>query len=343
MHTQPDLPDSGREYPERPRFFAMQYQDQLLVSQAIRTIGTDGFALLVRVVLAEDRLWYRRAPNFWNSELTADLAWSEDKLDRVRRKLVTMGLLHFERERKRDAASYWVLTPAWLEPPTEVPHRGDSAGDPAPVRGDVRGDVRNLLPYSPVPNSLDPTPPPPSPSVAVARTGAGSEAWAAVEREMIELGIGEPEKPLREMQGHQVLPDLALGVLRFASESKAWNGGKIRRRLINLRPGQNPRNVALWMQPDHPERLPRPARASSPAVQHLAVQREEDGRLRQLLLDYEREVAGKSIREIIDTFHVPAPLSDQLTRYQRWDHIRSDRLQIAVLEIVQRHVTVRPN
>lgn len=328
-------------YPERPKLFALVYQDQLMAARAIRTIGTDGFALLIKIVLTEDRLWYRRPPDFWNSELAADLGWSEDKLDRVRKKLCAMGLLHYDREHSREAGVYWVLVPAWMAPP-EVTR--DADGSPAPVRGIMREDVRGImredmrnLPKAliPIPNPT-PTPPPPE-------TPTAASAWAAVEQEMARLGIGETAKPLECLQSHQVSPDLALGVLRFASESGAWEGGKIRRRLINLWPGQDPRNPKLWMRPDHPERLPRSAAPASAADVAAVTQREQDRRLRQLLIDFEAEVKGRTIPEIVALYDMPEPLQQRLSSYQRWEQIRSDTLQLAVLEIVQRHTMAGVN
>ncbi len=305
--------------------------------------------MLTAIVLAEDQLRYERPPSFWNSNLTTLLGWSVDKLDRVRKKLLAMDLLHYDRDTCRDQAIYWVKTPAWFVPAPAEP----SATSSAPLRN-LRTGAEGVAEHlaegvaehpaePPTPNSpitLRPNPPPSPPSRE--RSPLGAE-WAAVEREMIEVGIGEPSEPMRSLQSHQVPASLALGVLRFASETGAWDGGKIRRRLINLRPGQDPRQPRLWMKPDRPHCLPPALRVPTATQQATACDRDEDRRLRQMLLDFGAEVTGKTIREIVEAYEVPPPLRERLSAFQRWEHIRSGTLQLAVLEIVSRHIQPTPN
>jgi len=57
--------------------------------------------------------------------------------------------------------------------------------------------------------------------------------------------------------------------------------------------------------------------------------------LRQLLLDLQPMVQGKTIDELAAAFELPARLRERLGAYQRWEQIRSDVLQLDVLTHVE--------
>gem|GEM_PF-5756272 len=342
--TQHTLPPGGADYPQRPPFFANRYLRQLLDSGAVQITGTEAFALLTVIVMTEDLMRYQRPPCFWNATLERQLNWSEDKLDRVRRKACNAGLLHYDRDGCRSQGFYWVLSPAWLEtlpPAPESPAplppilRGmepitrTGAGDSADVNAGDSADANAGLTFlnSPIPNS----PPSPSPSEAT---------WAVVEREMFRQGIHEARKPLESLASNHVPPALALDVLRYASETGAWEPGKVRRRLINLRPGDDARDPHGWMKPDRPDRVPQSARSTLPSGSDASAQRQSDARYRQLEL-FEDQVAGKTPQAIADAFAIPEPIRNRLVEYESWERIqqRNSALRYAVLEAIAHSIS----
>lgn len=349
--SQQRLPPAGMDYPARVPYFANHYLRQAKASGAVKIMGTEAYALLAVVVLDEDQLRYGRPPSYWNSNLADQLGWSVDKLDRIRSKLIAMDLLHYDRSHCREEAIYWVKTPAWFVPPAAEPSAVPSAPlrnirthaegiAEHPAEGSAEGTAEPPIPDSCIPVFPDspPKPSPPSPSPA-----PSVQEWERVRGEILAAGVREADGPMQQLRLHQVPASLVRAVLRLARETGAWEGGKLRRRLINLQRGQDPRDLELWPAPDHPQKLPAALRAPSPAEQAEATRRDENRRLHQLLMDFGDELKGKTIPEIVSTFEIPQPLQQHLARYQRWEHVRSGAVQLAVLEIVSRHMTPNPN
>lgn len=165
----------------------------------------------------------------------------------------------------------------------------------------------------------------PSPSQA--------DAWVVVEREMFELSIVETSEPLRSLRGHQVSPSLAQAVLRLARETGAWSPAKVRRRLINLRPDQDPRHLQLWQPPDQPHRLPSELLRSNAQEQDRKVT-DRDKRVAELEGRLAAYVQGRTCGEIAADFEVPDPLRSRLLYYGTWSAIRNDDVRLKTLEII---------
>ena len=150
---------------------------------------------------------------------------------------------------------------------------------------------------------------------------------------MLNQGIGETAEPLRSLQLTRCPPSLALGVLRYASETQLWSPARVRRRLINLRPGQDPCDRHTWMQPDRG-----PAhRVASPTAGDESRARES--RLRQLELEFEPILKGfANLGEVIARYQPPEAIAARLRPYstQRWSRSlrANDDTRLALLEFL---------
>jgi hypothetical protein len=351
------LPSAGRDYPQRPAYFALHYLRLVLDFGSTAEIGDCGYVLLSIIVMAEDRLRYSRAPTFWSAHFESLTGWDAKKVSRVRKRLVEAGLLHYERTSRRRQGIYWVLQPAGMElpesyfatpatPATPQPvtkekpvlneggsqtntvnfaRNDDLNRDRIPALNDDRNRVRSSIPL-PNPN------PPPSPH-------AGE--WAELEIAMIRAGIFAPEKPLEKLRAHQVPASLALGVIHYASETGAWDAGKVRRRLITLLPGDDPGDVTAWPAPDRPHKLPRVVAASTETERTAAAQRQRDVRRRQLELEFGPVLQGETPRTIVSRFQMPPAIADHMAGYESFEAIqrRCEPLWVAVLEHIQQHLT----
>lgn len=97
-------------------------------------------------------------------------------------------------------------------------------------------------------------------------TAGQPPAWERVEVELIDLGIQETEKPLEKLRETGCRPEQALAVIAFwRSQPGRWCLGKLRRRLINLRPGQDPEDLRYWPTPDVGSEPARPQKPQLPA------------------------------------------------------------------------------
>lgn len=334
---------AGRDYPQRPAYFALHYLRLVLDFGCTADIGDCGYLLLSIIVMAEDRLRYSRAPTFWSAHLESLTGWDRKKVRTVRQRLVEAGLLHYERTSNRHQGIYWVLQPAGMELPesyfatparTESESqtiRGNFAPNAAPdsasnATPNVAPDVASSSIPLPNPN------PPPSPD-------AGE--WAELEIAMIRAGIFAPEKPLEKLRAHQVPASLALGVIHYASETGAWDAGKVRRRLITLLPGDEPGDVTAWPAPDRPHKLPRVVAASAETERTAAAQRQRDVRRRQLELEFGPVLQGETPRTIVSRFQMPPAIADHMAGYESFQAIqrRCEPLWVAVLEHIQQHLT----
>lgn len=100
------------QYPSQERqgsFYALRYVRWLIESETVVETGPDAFALLVAVVMAEDRIHYTRAPNFYNEQLQRNSGiGSEPALIRARKRAVSLGLLTYIPGAKRRPGVYFV-------------------------------------------------------------------------------------------------------------------------------------------------------------------------------------------------------------------------------------------
>lgn len=118
------------EYPTREAVFAMRFQRELIRRGAAQEVGSDGCWLLTVIVAQEDALRYERPVNFHNGQLMIQTGFgSENRLDRVRQRLVDAGYLHYTPGAKRRPGVYWVLIPGEQE--AEIPRQngGESSGE----------------------------------------------------------------------------------------------------------------------------------------------------------------------------------------------------------------------
>jgi len=89
--------------------FALKYLHWLSQSETVLECGPDSFAVLVAVVLAEDRIRYSRPPNFFNEQLCrASGIGSEPALIRARKRAELTGLLNYKAGAKRRPGVYFV-------------------------------------------------------------------------------------------------------------------------------------------------------------------------------------------------------------------------------------------
>jgi len=99
------------EYPSdrQGTMFGLQYVRWLIESEITVEAGPDAFALLVAVVMAEDRIHYQRAPNFFNEQIQRHSGiGSLPALIRARTRAVRLGLLNYTPSAKRRPGVYFV-------------------------------------------------------------------------------------------------------------------------------------------------------------------------------------------------------------------------------------------
>jgi len=131
------------EYPSdrRDSMFAVRFIRWLIESELTVEAGPDAFALLVAVVMAEDRIRYQRPPNFFNEQICRHSGiGSVPALIRARNRATELGLLVYAPAAKRRPGTYFV---------SAFPN--DSLGNPEGIR---RESVRNPSPSKPIPKPL---------------------------------------------------------------------------------------------------------------------------------------------------------------------------------------------
>jgi hypothetical protein len=99
-------------YPKRPKFFAHKFCRLLFKQCVANEIGAEACWLLTVIAHAEDARHYTGAVTFFNSQLLSVVGLgSADALERVRRKAIEGGWLHYEPGAKRTPGRYWVTIP----------------------------------------------------------------------------------------------------------------------------------------------------------------------------------------------------------------------------------------
>jgi hypothetical protein len=147
---------------------------------------------------------------------------------------------------------------------------------------------------------------------------------------MLEIGIGETSEPLRCLKANACPPELALGILRYASEFPLWKPGKVRRRLCCLLPGQSPDDRSKWMLPDFGQTHPaQQSKATAQAQTQLA-------NLRQLEFEFGNELKDLSTAQILERYEIPETVAASLRKFPTWRHTdRTPWLRAAVLEVLK--------
>ena len=322
----PDTPDTlldfGATYPERDPFFANDFIRDIEREGLAIELGADACWLLTVIVLTEDKARYRRAPWFRMPILIERTGKQKDALRAMVQRCVAAGWLHWEQPHRHAPIYAWVTYPHWFE------HKKSSAEKPPKIRRKADEDPsKSRRKAAEVPLPTIPSPNPKEPSPVPNDETAG---WEAVKKGMIEIGIGEISEPLRSLKANRVDPGLALDVLRNASEANAWKPGSIRRRLINLLPGQDPRELRFWMKPDFkPVQSPDASRKQADDAQERAR------RLRQLELDFGSDLKDLTTAVIIERYALPAHVQERLRSYPTWRSTdRSPEVRRVVLEFL---------
>lgn len=100
------------EYPRREQYFAFKFCRLLTKTAAAQELGADVCWLLTVVANQEDAKRYRGAVTYYNEQLMPLVGVnSPEALNRVRKKAIKCGWLHYEPGGKRKAGRYWVVVP----------------------------------------------------------------------------------------------------------------------------------------------------------------------------------------------------------------------------------------
>ncbi|ADG67962.1 hypothetical protein Plim_2135 [Planctopirus limnophila DSM 3776] len=228
--------------PNRPNnWFMADCLRAFVNADLVQQLGALPFALLALLLSKEHGWHYSRLPHYSERQLAEALGYSPKNRTPVRNAIEVLRkagwLERIEGGGNREGDWYRVVLPAWASP---EPVFSGSFSDEKRTTSEPLED-RSKTTREPQENQ--PIYPTQSPPITHPK-----DVWAEVEGEMFRLGIQETKTPFASFREHGVSVELVLGVLRHASQLKAWNAGKIRRRLINLRPGQDP--AGLWPTPD---------------------------------------------------------------------------------------------
>ena len=99
-------------YPKRPGHFAHKFCRLLAKATVANELGCEGCWLLAVIAHTEDAKGYRSPVLYYNGQLMSFCGFkTEDKLARVRAKLVQAGWLHYAPGRRGAAGRYWVVIP----------------------------------------------------------------------------------------------------------------------------------------------------------------------------------------------------------------------------------------
>ncbi len=103
-------------YPKRPSHFAHRFCRLLTKVAAAQEIGADGCWFLSVIVHQEDARRYSGPVSFWNGQLQPLLGFeSENRLIRVRTRLVDAGWLNHQSGARHKPALYFVMVPNGIE------------------------------------------------------------------------------------------------------------------------------------------------------------------------------------------------------------------------------------
>jgi len=105
-------------YPKRPKYFSHQFCRLMTKACVANRLGAEVCWLLTVIVHQEDARHYRLpGVTFFNEQLLPLIGvGSVDSLDRIRKKAIAMGWLHYESGGKGKPGLYWVLIPAeWAD------------------------------------------------------------------------------------------------------------------------------------------------------------------------------------------------------------------------------------
>ena len=100
-----------KTYPQRPKNFYFKFQKLLWDYHAREDIGIDGCWLLFTVLMNENRRQWTGPARLWNTQLEGSIGKSIDQCDRIRKRCIEAGWLHYEPGTKSVEGKYWVTVP----------------------------------------------------------------------------------------------------------------------------------------------------------------------------------------------------------------------------------------
>jgi len=105
----------GPVYPKRPPFFALLAMRLMSHYAVAGEVGLLGYAILIEVVLTEDRRRYSSPPKFWASSFYDRLARGKDAVSEAIVRCKERGWLHWEQPCHRIQATAWLTVPAHID------------------------------------------------------------------------------------------------------------------------------------------------------------------------------------------------------------------------------------
>lgn len=197
-------------------------------------IGADACWLLTIIAATEDSKRYVAAVSFYNVQLAMLCGWSVDKLDRVRKRCIEEGFLHYEPGRNRKPGLYWVLVHDSLNDAPELGPIGESDSDFTPQSAEhaaehsatkpressgLHRDKPAEPPTLPLPNSF--------PSKAGEAGGSSievtsqSDDWMEAQRQVEAAGVGDSVRAVEAARARGMTPATVEAVVAEYQERKA--------------------------------------------------------------------------------------------------------------------------
>lgn len=229
------MPENGKhfEYPARPPVFALKAIRWFVKTAAANDVGPAGFALFATIASTEDEKRYRGFVTFHNQQLLPLIGVnSVDALDRVRKKLVESGLLHYEPPpRGSRSPGRYCVTPAFDEPESNRTSadtsQNEDVDEPETVRtsADTRpnetqkepGSVRtgadqtrfkrgSTAEHSTLPLSLSPKPISTTTTTEEKNTAAKTPTWGVVGEILKKNGVKQPTRAIESAKAREMSP-----------------------------------------------------------------------------------------------------------------------------------------
>ena len=312
-------------YPKRPPFFfahAMRVMSHAAVAQEV---GLLGYAILMEIVLTEDRRGYRSPPEFWQTSFQDRFDRGKDAVSEAIKRCVKSGWLHWDQPAHRQKAIAWIIIPEsvdqsgvnrdWAEFPTNHPANYPT-NHPA-----------NYPTNHPAPSTL----PKPIPS----------PFWAEAEAEVRRAGVTDWRRAVSDVRKHGLGPEDVQALVAWWQEHRSEFSRPSGALYFALR-GAGPEHRGDWGKafPRKPEAAQQPLQAPGQQSAAAAASCAQGERLVQLLFDWEAEVKDLSVAEMVTKFELPAELTARLAPYQTWKQMdrAPDSLRIAVLSIVEQRL-----
>lgn len=140
------------DYPERESHFAHKLTRLLWRTCAAHEIGLPAAFLVIQIAHTEDAKRYSGPVTYWNDQLQSLMGLSWDQLNRIRKKAVEDGWLHYEPGRKGKAGKYWSTVPSRYDMLPDGPVDEDfvrtNAGESAEEYAEESADENAFPPHT---------------------------------------------------------------------------------------------------------------------------------------------------------------------------------------------------